>query len=67
MCDSIIGTLLNIPDNTKDGVKSRLNLVEMGICEQLTPGPKGKIRITANMLYFVQKGEDRILSVSYWD
>ena len=33
VCDSIIRTLLNIPSKTKDGVKSRLNLVEMGIRE----------------------------------
>jgi len=30
-CDNIIETLLNVPGKTKDGVKSRLNLVEMGI------------------------------------
>ncbi|XP_024178950.2 uncharacterized protein LOC112184960 [Rosa chinensis] len=31
VCDSLIGTLLNIPGKTKDGVKTRLDLVEMGI------------------------------------
>ena len=35
MCDSIIGTLLNIPDKTKDRVQARKDLVEMGICKQL--------------------------------
>jgi len=33
VCDNIIGTLLNIPDKTKDEVKSRLDFVEMSICE----------------------------------
>ena len=37
MCDSLIGTLLNIKDKTKDGVKSRLDLVELSIREQLHP------------------------------
>ena len=45
VCESIIGTLLNIPSKTKDGVKSRLHLVEMDIYEQLAPEQKGKIRI----------------------
>jgi len=42
MCDNIIGTLLNIPGKTKDGVKSRWALVEMGILEQLAPEKKEK-------------------------
>ena len=37
VCDSLIGTLLNIKDKTKDGVKSRLDLVELSIREQLHP------------------------------
>ena len=45
ICDSIIGTLLNISGMATDGVKNRLNLVEMGIREQLTPEQKWKIRI----------------------
>jgi len=35
ICDSIIETLLNIPGKTKDKVKSRLDLVEIGVHEQL--------------------------------
>jgi len=45
VCDRLIGTLLNIPSKTKDGVKSRLDLVEMSISEQLVPEQKEKIRI----------------------
>ncbi|XP_004292076.1 PREDICTED: uncharacterized protein LOC101292088 [Fragaria vesca subsp. vesca] len=30
-CDAIIGTLLNIPGKTKDGVNTRLDMVDMGI------------------------------------
>ncbi|CAH9081963.1 unnamed protein product, partial [Cuscuta epithymum] len=42
VCDSIIGTLLNIPGKTKDGLNSRLDLVQMGIREELAPQPRGK-------------------------
>ena len=31
VCDNIIGTLLNIKGKTKDGIKSRTDLMEMGI------------------------------------
>ena len=37
VCDSLIGTLLNIKGKTKDSVKSRQDLVELGIREQLHP------------------------------
>ena len=37
VCDSSIGTLLNIKGKTKDGLKCRQDLVEMGIREQLHP------------------------------
>ncbi|XP_062029071.1 uncharacterized protein LOC133745094 [Rosa rugosa] len=36
-CDAIIGTLLNIPGKTKDGVAARLDMVEMGIRAGLNP------------------------------
>ncbi|MCH92367.1 hypothetical protein A2U01_0013305, partial [Trifolium medium] len=37
VCDSVIGTLLNIPGKTKDNANSRLDMVEMGIRQQLAP------------------------------
>ena len=39
VCDSLIGTLLNIPGKTKDGIKARQDLAAMGIREDLTPKP----------------------------
>nr|KYP59483.1 hypothetical protein KK1_014919 [Cajanus cajan] len=42
VCDSVIGTLLNIQGKTKDGLNSRLDLQLMGIRQQLYPQPKGK-------------------------
>jgi len=42
ICDSLIGTLLNIQGKTKDKVNARLNLVEMKIREDLAPREVGK-------------------------
>ncbi|XP_047150143.1 uncharacterized protein LOC124822207 [Vigna umbellata] len=42
VCDSIIETLLNIQGKTKNGLNARLDLVEMGIREQLAPISHGK-------------------------
>nr|XP_011459892.1 PREDICTED: uncharacterized protein LOC105350151 [Fragaria vesca subsp. vesca] len=41
-CDSITGTLLNIPGKTKDGVAARLDMVAMGIRTELKPDVSGK-------------------------
>jgi len=37
MCDSLIGTLLNIQGKTKNGVNAHLDLVEMNIREYMAP------------------------------
>ncbi|KAM6575189.1 hypothetical protein CsatA_023516 [Cannabis sativa] len=37
VCDSLIGTLLNIPGKSKDGIKARKDLVEMKMREKLAP------------------------------
>ncbi|XP_027922635.1 uncharacterized protein LOC114180521 [Vigna unguiculata] len=42
VCDSIIGTLLNIKGKTKDDVNSRKDLVEMGLRLELQPQAYGK-------------------------
>ena len=57
VCNSIIGILLNIPDKTKYGVKSRLDLVEMGIREQLTPEQKGKNMYLLSVCYSLSRKE----------
>jgi len=38
----LIGTFLNIQGKTKDGLNARLDLVEVGIREQLAPQSHGK-------------------------
>ncbi|CAM8944243.1 unnamed protein product [Rhodiola kirilowii] len=42
ICDSLIGTLLNIPGKTKDGLKARLDMLEMNIRTKLAPQTEGK-------------------------
>ena len=42
VCDSVIGTLLNIKGKKKDGINARKDLVEMGVRLGLQPQPHGK-------------------------
>jgi len=42
VCDSIIGTLLNIKGKTKDEINAHKDLVEMGVRLELQPQPHGK-------------------------
>ena len=35
MCESLLATLLNMPEKTKDGPKARADLLSMGIREEL--------------------------------
>ena len=42
VCDSVIGTLLNIQGKTKDGLNTHQDLAEMGIRLQLHPRSDGK-------------------------
>ena len=44
VCDSIIGTLLNIKGKTKDGINARKDLVEMSVRFELQPQPHGKLK-----------------------
>ncbi|KAL8122564.1 hypothetical protein AgCh_019051 [Apium graveolens] len=42
VCESLVGTLLNIPGKSKDGMKARLDMQEMGIRVELAPQQSGK-------------------------
>ena len=42
VCDSVIGTFLNIQRKMKDGLNTRQDLAEMGIRDQLHPKSDGK-------------------------
>ena len=42
MCDSLIGTLLNINGKMKDGLNASLDLIEMNMWGELSPIEMGK-------------------------
>ncbi|CAM8884970.1 unnamed protein product [Rhodiola kirilowii] len=42
ICESLLGTLLNIPGKTNDGVNARLDMLEMNIRTKLAPEPPGQ-------------------------
>ena len=55
ICDSIIGTLLNIEGNTKDTLKSRIDLTHLGIRKDLQVQDEGKPRDMAPAVYVLDK------------
>ena len=57
VCDSIISTLLNISGKTKDEAKSRLDMVEMGTCEQLASEQKRKYTYLLPACYTLSRKE----------
>ena len=59
VCDSIVGTLLNIQGRSKDGVKARLDLQAMGIRENLHPRPYGKRTYCPPASHTLSKDEKR--------
>jgi len=58
VCDSIIGTLLNIKGKTKDGINARKNLVEMGVQLELQPQPHGKRTYLPPACHTLSKSEN---------
>ena len=57
VCDSLIGTLLNIKGKTKDGVNARLDLIEMNTREELAPREVGKRTYLPAACYTLSKKE----------
>ena len=60
VCESIIGTLLNIPGKTKDGLNSRLDLLEMGLRCELGPRFKSKRTYLPPACYTLSKVEKKV-------
>ncbi|XP_039116446.1 uncharacterized protein LOC120251857 [Dioscorea cayenensis subsp. rotundata] len=58
VCENIIGTLLNVDGKSKDNLKARLDLVDMGIRHVLHPEylPNGRTRLPP-AIYSMTKGE----------
>ncbi|XP_028091387.1 uncharacterized protein LOC114291726 [Camellia sinensis] len=59
VCENFIGTLLNIPGKTKDRIHSRLDLVEMGLREELAPQIGEKRTYLPPACYTLSKEEKR--------
>ena len=59
VCDSIIGTLLNIPGKTKDSLASRLDLVEIGVRPELAPQFSEKRTYLPEACYNLKKEKKR--------
>ncbi|XP_058776944.1 uncharacterized protein LOC131651292 [Vicia villosa] len=57
VCDSVIGTLLNIQGKTMDGINTRLDLGVMGIREELTPQYIGNKTYLPPACYTLSKKE----------
>uniref|UniRef100_A0A151UGQ4 Uncharacterized protein n=1 Tax=Cajanus cajan TaxID=3821 RepID=A0A151UGQ4_CAJCA len=59
VCDSVIGTLLNIKGKIKDGVKAQQNLVDMGIRSELHPQSIGKRTYLPPVCHTLSKKEKK--------
>ena len=55
VCDSIIGTLLNIPGKTKDSLTSCLDLVEIRVKPELAPQFSEKLTYLLVTCYNLKK------------
>ena len=60
VCESIIGTLLNIPSKTKDGLNCHLDLVDMGLRSELPPKFESKRTYLLPACYSLSKMEKKV-------
>ena len=60
VCESIIGTLLNIQGKTKDGLTTRLDLMEMGLRSELAPRFEQKRTYLPPACYTLSRIEKKI-------
>ncbi|XP_020094140.1 uncharacterized protein LOC109714114 [Ananas comosus] len=60
VCDNILGTLMNIEGKTKDTIKTRLDLKEMHIREELHPRQEGDKIIIPAACYTMTPNEKKI-------
>ncbi|CAM8928553.1 unnamed protein product [Rhodiola kirilowii] len=59
--DNLIGTLLNIPGKTKDGLKPRMDMLDMNIRTKLAPQTEGKRTYLPPSCTTLSKNEKTIL------
>ncbi|XP_058185698.1 uncharacterized protein LOC131302924 [Rhododendron vialii] len=67
VCESIIGTLLNIPGKTKDGISARLDLVEKDLRQELAPQVGEKQTYLPPACYTLSNVEKRRLCTTLSD
>lgn len=60
VCESVYGTLLNLQGKTKDGLKARQDLEELGIKTELISQPKGKGHYLPPAIYTLNSEEKRM-------
>ena len=60
VCESIVGTLLNIQGKTKDGLNARLDLMEMGLRSELAPRFEQKRTYLPPACYTLSRMEKKI-------
>ena len=66
VCESLIGTLLNIPGKTKDGENARLDMVAMGIRESLKPvSEEGKRTFLPAACYTLSRSEKKTVLLHF--
>ena len=59
--ESVIGTLLNIKGKSKDGLKVREDMVNMGMRTELGPVKKGRRTYLPPSVYTLSRKEKKIL------
>lgn len=63
VCDAIVGTLLNIPGKTKDGLNARKDMAALGH-KELAPVEVGKRTYLPPACYTLSREEIFFLSIS---
>jgi hypothetical protein len=58
ICESLVGTLLNIQGKTKDGVNARKDMVAMGIRSELALQKHEKKLLITSVLYIIEEEEN---------
>ena len=67
ICDSLLGTLLNIPGKTKDEIGTRLDLIEMGVRKELAPKVGEKRTYLPPASFTLTKEEKRVMCQCLFD
>ena len=67
VCDSLLGTLLNIPEKTKDEIRARLDLMEMGVRKELAPKVGEKRTYLPPASFTLTKEEKRVMCQCLFD